>query len=193
MIKDCLNCKQGRDGNGWCKECFAEHEAARQKLLPKANRARARFVPEEPLLPGQVKPPDAPPTRRCSKCGLTKSVHAFSVGQSWCKDCFRSERRRRIESEPGYADRIRGYQLKHAFGVPLEDYKRQAEEQGNACAICKQPALPGRRQLAVDHDNESGLLRGLLCVNCNTGIGKFKHDVERLRAAIAYLEHWSTK
>jgi hypothetical protein len=42
--------------------------------------------------------------------------------------------------------------------------------------------------LHVDHDHKTGLIRGLLCTQCNPGIGYFQDSIERLQLAIKYLE-----
>lgn len=66
--------------------------------------------------------------------------------------------------------------------------------QAGVCAICKCPETSkwkGRiRQLAVDHDHVTGHVRGLLCDNCNSGVGSFRNEPAVLRAAAAYLEHY---
>ncbi len=71
-------------------------------------------------------------------------------------------------------------------------YLRLFEEQDGVCAICGEPetaVLRGRTlKLSVDHDHETGVIRGLLCHACNLGLGKFKDRVELLEKAIAYLE-----
>ena len=55
--------------------------------------------------------------------------------------------------------------------------------QSGVCAICKtEPAVH------VDHDHVSGLIRGVLCFNCNGGLGQFKDDPTNLTRALAYLE-----
>lgn len=63
----------------------------------------------------------------------------------------------------------------------------------NKCAICRQPETNidrrtgALKRLAVDHCYASGVVRGLLCFNCNTAIGKMGDDPERLRLAADYL------
>lgn len=70
------------------------------------------------------------------------------------------------------------------------------EEHGSACGICKTPITGGSQALAIDHDHAccpgtgkscGRCIRGLLCSNCNTGLGSFMDDPQLLRAAIAYL------
>lgn len=75
-----------------------------------------------------------------------------------------------------------------------DHYYRMMSDQNDVCAICKSPETvkdPRSGELfalAVDHDRLTGIVRGLLCMGCNTGIGGLKHSVDNLRAAIAYLE-----
>ena len=60
------------------------------------------------------------------------------------------------------------------------------DAQDYLCAICK-GGPDGRGRLHVDHDHESGRVRGLLCSNCNLGLGKFKDDPALVREAARYL------
>jgi hypothetical protein len=57
------------------------------------------------------------------------------------------------------------------------------ESQGGRCAICRQDRPP----LHVDHDHETGRVRGLLCNSCNNGLGRFAHDPIVLVAASQYM------
>ncbi len=76
--------------------------------------------------------------------------------------------------------------LKRRFGLTLEQYDDMLRSQGGGCALCKRPARPGKA-LHVDHDHETGRVRGLLCFTCNNALGDFEDEPARLRAAIAYL------
>lgn len=85
--------------------------------------------------------------------------------------------------------------LRRRYGIEVADYDRLREEQKGCCAICGRSDPIGRVSewtqdywLAVDHDHETGEVRGLLCTTCNSGLGQFYDDPELLRKAIAYLE-----
>lgn len=74
-------------------------------------------------------------------------------------------------------------------GFTLALKEQAIAAQGHACAICGTSfeAL-SERQIHADHCHRTGSPRGVLCASCNHGLGKFKDDPQRLRAAIAYLE-----
>ena len=80
----------------------------------------------------------------------------------------------------------RRYRLKTQYNLTLEDYEAMHEAQGGGCAICGEAEDTGRL-LAVDHDHETGLVRGLLCTRCNTGLGLFRDNPDLLDAAREYL------
>ncbi len=87
--------------------------------------------------------------------------------------------------------------FRRRYGITIQDYERIHDEQGGVCRICGNPEKItdlrlekiGRRtrRLAVDHDHRTGEIRGLLCYNCNTGLGLFRDDPFVLKAAIKYL------
>jgi hypothetical protein len=79
----------------------------------------------------------------------------------------------------------RANNLRHRYGIELEDYDRMLSEQGGVCYICKDP--PGKKLLSVDHCHKDGTIRGLLCHNCNNGLGKFKDNIVLMYRAITYL------
>lgn len=77
--------------------------------------------------------------------------------------------------------------LKKNFGITIEQYDAMLKEQNGVCAICGNKCKSGRR-LAVDHCHKTGLNRGLLCANCNRGLGLFSDSTKLLIAAIKYLQ-----
>lgn len=122
----------------------------------------------------------------CRGCEIDKPAseyrnnwHRPSGLESLCRDCI---------SDRDRADR---------FEMTAEEYRTLLEEQGHVCAICLQPEAAidprnGRvKALAVDHNHTTGAKRGLLCGNCNKGIGNLGDSPERLIAAAAYLMAYS--
>lgn len=82
---------------------------------------------------------------------------------------------------------MRACTLKREYGLTPEDYTAILKAQGGKCAICR--AAPKRKSLAVDHDHNTGEVRGLLCGPCNTGLGRFGDSIEGLMKAIEYLQN----
>jgi hypothetical protein len=82
--------------------------------------------------------------------------------------------------------------LRNSFGISLHQYNEMLEAQNGVCAICNQPETHKRngklKALAVDHDHKTGVIRGLLCSDCNTGIGKLKDSRKILLSASKYLK-----
>jgi Recombination endonuclease VII len=73
--------------------------------------------------------------------------------------------------------------LKQLYGLSLQDYDAMLRAQNGVCAICKRNS---KTKLCVDHDHGINVVRGLLCHNCNHGLGCFRDDPRRIAAAIAY-------
>lgn len=87
--------------------------------------------------------------------------------------------------------------LLRTYGVSLQWYEQQFEDQNGLCAICGWEGFvmdPKRHKtkLVVDHCHQSGTVRGLLCHNCNRALGLFKDSKESLLSAVAYLEGATT-
>lgn len=85
----------------------------------------------------------------------------------------------------------RDYMLRSRYGITLEQYAKMEADQKGLCAICHLPPKNTSRKnryLCVDHEADTGRVRGLLCRPCNAGIGQLCHDVTLLASAILYLE-----
>jgi len=89
---------------------------------------------------------------------------------------------------------FQGYELKKRFGISEPEYAGMRDAQDGKCAICRKAETvfcnrSGRtRSLATDHCHTGGQVRGLLCQGCNVGLGAFGDDIDRMKAAITYLE-----
>ncbi len=136
-------------------------------------------------------------TKQCSKCKKTLPVtdfvrRKFSPSGNWgytshCKPC------RNAKSKADWADgKIRDKIYQRKFGINLQQYEQMLDEQGGKCAICgtDKPMGHGAKygRLSVDHCHTTGIVRGLLCHQCNVTIGSAKDDITILANAIAYLE-----
>lgn len=110
------------------------------------------------------------------------------------RDRVRQENRRRYKANPlaAYASRFR-----RLYKMTYDDFLAMAEAQGGLCAICGEQPSSGQtkrcRGLYIDHDHATGKVRGLLCTNCNNGIGHFKDSIARLLKAIDYLKRHEPK
>jgi hypothetical protein len=129
--------------------------------------------------------------KRCSACKIEKPVEGFYKSrsapgglQNACKDCTRArDTGPRAEQKRDYAWKRK---LENEFGLTPEDYWEMFDRQGGQCAICR--CVPDWKRLAVDHDHETGEIRGLLCNQCNCGLGFFKDDPALIMQALGYLK-----
>lgn len=73
--------------------------------------------------------------------------------------------------------------------VTKEQFEAMLLAQASLCAICREAFTDtGKTRLEVDHDHQTGFIRGVLCGSCNRGIGSLKDDIVLLKKAIEYLE-----
>lgn len=105
---------------------------------------------------------------------------------SYCKPCA-SERAKAWRQNN--KDRVRDTYLRSTYGISLSDHLQLFKGQDGRCAICgvEEHHAP-RATLFVDHDHDTGLVRGLLCHHCNAGLGHFMDNRQWLSWAIDYLD-----
>ena len=86
-------------------------------------------------------------------------------------------------------EKIKTYHLKKTYGITLAGKNAMLAAQGGCCGICKSPEPGSKRgwQVDADHSVKPAKVRGILCVRCNTSLGKFDHDPELLIGAAAWL------
>jgi len=108
-----------------------------------------------------------------------------------CKDCARKlikESYSHDKYKENYCSlKARGLTLRK-YGLTIEDYDNLLSLQKGVCGICKTSECSmENRSLAVDHDHISGRVRGLLCMKCNTSLGRFQDDIDVINRIIDYL------
>lgn len=145
----------------------------------------------------------------CPKCKIEKSSIEFSKCTArkdgfklYCKTCenisaqvyYQKNRQREIKRVQKYwsthRDQKRNNDLKLKYGITLDDYNKLFEEQQGCCAICGIHNSELKCPLGVDHNHITEKIRGLLCRECNSAIGKLKSDygTDLLKVAINYIE-----
>lgn len=147
-------------------------------------------------MPDTANPGQATETKACSGCGVSKPAtteffyanESLSDGlSSKCKPCKRAYQREKYErDQEAKKEADRRYRLRQK-GLEPEDYERLLESQDGTCAICDEPPKQIDR-LCVDHNHDTGEVRGLLCRTCNQGIGLLGDAPEGVRSALQYLE-----
>jgi len=159
--------------------------------------------------------------KKCSKCRQSKPYDEFHLSSNsptgrtgYCKSCVKAygKRRYKRKTPTNGLCRVCGVQPKDRkraickscvykerissqYGLTIEQYNLILVSQGNVCAICNATG-----PLCIDHDHSccpgihtcGKCIRGLLCRNCNTGLGLLKDDPQRLSKAIDYLRHSKT-
>ena len=109
---------------------------------------------------------------------------------SWVKDWKRRNPERVKAQDKRYRDshkiRNREKYFLRRYGISLKKRAELLKKQRGKCAICGTKDFSSRGP-CCDHNGKSGHIRGILCTNCNLGIGNFQHSALRLQKAIKYL------
>ena len=98
--------------------------------------------------------------------------------------------REKYRNKPEVKEQRRNYRLLQTYGITNKDYEKKLEEQQFCCAGCGLHQNETNKKFNVDHCHESGLIRGLLCGNCNRGLGLLKDNKQTLLALYSYLEKY---
>jgi len=137
------------------------------------------------------------PDKTCSHCKTVKQLTEFSKSSaeadglhSWCKVCNNEYQRIKYANTPvevrrartvAKSQQIRANRLKTRYKLTQLEYDELFKKQSGICAICPEQVS------AIDHDHQTGEVRGLLCRSCNAGLGFFKDNISFLESAITYL------
>lgn len=109
--------------------------------------------------------------------------------KSHCKECTRKQRNDYYRTPEGYKKKIEKSWKDKGISMTLALYNEMLDKQAGGCAICGATKNKNGTALCVDHCHASGVIRGILCHNCNVSLGRFNDSVSLMKKAIAYLEY----
>jgi hypothetical protein len=117
----------------------------------------------------------------CRRCKEHKPPSDFAKGSmgrpyyAYCKECAKARNREK------------------RYGLTDGQYQQMVETSSGCCAICSGRTHGISTKLHIDHNHETGQVRGLLCVKCNTAIGHFGERREVIEGALRYLDFWNNR
>ena len=135
--------------------------------------------------------------RRCKKCDKIRHIEYHKNN----KDIINKKHREYFKNnseminfknrEYGRKNKLlkKEQSIKRKYGITKEIYNIMYNKFSGMCHICKSDNF----LLSVDHNHYTGEIRGLLCLNCNTGLGTFKDNIIYIENAIYYLENYDKK
>ncbi|MET7716344.1 endonuclease VII domain-containing protein [Streptomyces sp. NPDC005407] len=178
-----------RENLKWCSRCkkflardaFGRHRGRRDGLQDSCRSCAREYAKQWDQRKRQERrelknPAVSAGFKRCHGCGEVKphgewhrNATASDGLSTRCKAC------KAVEGRAGH--------LKRKYGMTEAELTRLIDEQGGVCVICL--AAPAEH---VDHDHETGRVRGVLCFSCNAALGQFKDRPDAIRRAAAYVE-----
>lgn len=199
----CKSCPRESYCRGYCSRCYWRLRKYGDPLGSSPRTKAQRFEPTDDLENSKV----------CTICRLRLPFEAFHKSsrskdglQTRCRNCYRDWWNERYQSNPEFRakrsehvgkfheekypsrrEKQNNAKLFKMYGITREQFDVMSAGQGGVCAICSRPPQ-GKARLSVDHQHETKRIRGLLCDPCNSALGLFGDDPERLMAAIRYLE-----
>lgn len=193
-MKQCYTCKETKntqefhkdtqklDGlSSYCKVCLLSKNKKRRSSIP---RNQSIILLNE--------------NKICVKCKLNQDLSQFYLSgigngrRTECRKCC-SEIARIHRKNSGYKNppkgkiRQKNHSLKCNYGIDLNKYNEILLQQNGNCLICKKNQSEFKNGLFVDHCHETGIVRGLLCGRCNTGLGMFFDNPDFLISASKYI------
>ncbi|NGM13027.1 endonuclease VII domain-containing protein [Verrucosispora sp. WMMA2044] len=172
----CANSKRPSGRGSYCKPCFNARSKASYAKRVKLQHGR-EVKPVREVAEGH---------RYCADCGSVKPLIDFPRNRAdssgyatYCKPCHNT---RTSETKQRLYGGNREYHLRRRYGIGQREFDELLAEQGGLCAVCGDPDPEH-----VDHDHRTGWVRGILCFNCNGGLGQFRDSPTRLARAVTYL------
>lgn len=111
--------------------------------------------------------------------------------KQWAKDNPEKIKAAKRKYREANREKLNEKRRNKLYSISKEDFDKLKHEQNNCCAICGKS--PTRSELDIDHCHITGAVRGLLCNNCNRGIGHLQDSLDILKNALTYLSKYQNK
>ena len=178
LVEEFYAAKHNKDGlRGQCKNCASKQY---KKYIQGLNYPR--------VLEG---------TKICLTCGASKSADRFSTDKSRkdglcnrCKSCVAVYSKKYYQLPKVKAKTLKYGRNRHlllSYGITFRQKQKMKGVQEGKCMICRENLEDGI-YTHVDHNHETGEVRGILCSSCNLMIGLSKDNPDILREAASYIE-----
>lgn len=133
------------------------------------------------------KVPALPGKKRCGQClAYAKKARRDAISSGVCVACRASKPalgRRKCFS---CLNVQRAGNIKRLYGLTVQQVKDMVAAQHGLCAVCQL-----FKPLNVDHNHETGVVRGMLCGSCNRALGLLKEDPQRISSLLVYIKLWN--
>ncbi len=187
-----------RTGQSKSCGCYQKEQARKRFLGQKPNKGS--FVQGQKSWNKGKKFPSRRSTW-CKKHDIDK--YKSPSGAFVCRECSKETNHKRWKNrtqEEQIVDKKqkRQWELKKQYGIDLEQYLSMVLSQDNKCTICgkvpnKESLSRSEWSLCVDHDHNTGKIRGLLCAKCNLAIGLLEYNPNILSNAIDYIKKYENE
>jgi hypothetical protein len=135
----------------------------------------------------------------CGRCQQTLPVTSFAKNsakpdglQERCRECRAEHHQQTKHLRPKPSKESKRKWLVTSYGITQEQFEQMLAAQNHTCAICNSPDW-GKPSPSIDHCHDTGKVRGLLCNNCNLGIGLLGDNWQTLSNALNYLERFESE
>ncbi len=133
--------------------------------------------------------------KECIACRVMKPITEFYARPSTasgyhgkCKRCLLDYQAEQYRTSMTLKARRRDRHYRNTYGVTSAEVEEMRAAQDGRCALCGRPEEESHNGLHLDHDHITTTVRGLLCADCNTSLGKLQDDPDLLRRAADYIE-----
>jgi hypothetical protein len=133
--------------------------------------------------------------KTCYHCKTEKPFSEFHKDRSRkdgygneCKICSSERGKEQYQkNKEKILEMCRDARLKRQYGIDVNEYNKLLEEQNGKCAICGSEECTSGKNFAIDHNHQTGEVRGLLCRACNLALGHLQDSPRLVKNAYQYL------